>query len=45
MAGMHVGIAATMPPVFFHQAICYLVMVDWAPLLPAQVTAAARHYM
>lgn len=29
MTLFHVGIAAVMPPVFYNQAICYLVMVDW----------------
>ena len=29
MTVFHVGIAAVMPPVFYNQALCYLVMVDW----------------
>eukprot|EP01050_Picozoa_sp_SAG11_P017187 SAG11_NODE_2448_length_3349_cov_1.648000_1_plen_438_part_00 len=30
MIGLHFGIAATMPPIFYHQALCYLVMADSA---------------
>jgi len=29
MALFHIGIAAVMPPVFYNQALSYLVMVDW----------------
>ena len=33
MVMLHIGVATVLSPLFFHQALCYLVMVDWEDVL------------